>query len=104
VRRFLINPGQACSYKLGQLAISRHRGDAEKELGPAFDVKSFHDMVVGAGSLPLSILETQVKAWVAAKKGSTRSASQHPTALRVAVAMINRWKKAVDNEFGARES
>jgi uncharacterized protein (DUF885 family) len=73
VQRFLINPGQACGYKIGQLAISRHRAEAEKELGPAFDVKSFHDMVVGSGSLPLSVLDTRVKAWIAAKKSPVRS-------------------------------
>jgi uncharacterized protein (DUF885 family) len=70
VKRFLINPGQACAYKIGQLTISRLRAEAEQELGPKFDIKGFHDTVVGSGSLPLPVLETQVKAWIASKKGA----------------------------------
>ena len=68
VRRFLINPGQACAYKIGQLTILRLRAKAQSELGPKFDIKAFHDMVVGAGSLPLSVFETRVTAWIAGQK------------------------------------
>jgi uncharacterized protein (DUF885 family) len=70
VKRFLINPGQACAYKIGQLDILRMRAEAEKELGPKFDIKGFHDVVVGGGSLPLSIFEARVQAWIAAKKAA----------------------------------
>jgi uncharacterized protein (DUF885 family) len=68
VQRFLLMPGQACAYKIGQLTFMRLRAEAEKELGPKFDVKAFHDMAIGAGSLPLSILEARSKAWVASQK------------------------------------
>lgn len=68
VKRFLVNPGQACAYKIGQLTISRLRAEAEKELGAKFDIKGFHDVVVGGGSLPLPMLEARVKAWVASQK------------------------------------
>ena len=69
VRRFLINPGQATAYKIGQLTISRLRGEAVTVLGAKFDPKAFNDMVIGAGGLPLSVLETRSRAWVAAQKG-----------------------------------
>jgi len=68
VQRFLLWPGQACAYKIGQLTFLRLRAEAEKELGPRFDVRAFHDMAIGAGSLPLSILEARSKAWVVSQK------------------------------------
>jgi uncharacterized protein (DUF885 family) len=68
VRRFIVNPGQACAYKIGQLTILRLRGEAEKALGPKFDIKAFHDLVVGGGSLPLPVLEVRVRTWIAAQK------------------------------------
>ena len=82
VRRFLINPGQACAYKIGQLTILRLRAEAEKELGRKFDIKGFHDMVVGAGSLPLSVFETRVKTWISTQKAAPTApaAATAPTA------------------------
>jgi len=68
VQRFLLWPGQACAYKIGQLTFMRLRAEAEKELGPRFELRAFHDMAIGAGSLPLSILEARSKAWVASQK------------------------------------
>ncbi len=67
-RRYITNPGQATSYKVGMLKIQALRREAEQALGPKFDIKGFHDLVIGAGSMPLSLLETRVKAWVAARK------------------------------------
>lgn len=65
VDRYISWPGQALSYKLGELAIVRLRGEAERELGEKFDIKAFHDMVLALGSVPLPVLETQVRAFIA---------------------------------------
>lgn len=68
VRRYITLPGQATGYKIGMLKIMELRGRAERELGAKFDLRAFHDLLVGSGSLPLSILETQVDSWIAARK------------------------------------
>jgi uncharacterized protein (DUF885 family) len=68
VRRYITLPGQATGYKIGMLKIMELRQKAERELGPKFDIKGFHDLLIGSGSLPLSILERQVDAWIAARK------------------------------------
>ena len=68
VRRYITLPGQATGYKIGMLKIIELRRRAQRELGPKFDIKGFHDLLVGAGSLPLSILERQVDAWIVAMK------------------------------------
>ena len=65
VDRYISWPGQALSYKLGELAIVRLRGEAERELGDRFDIKAFHDMVLALGSVPLPVLDTQVRAFIA---------------------------------------
>jgi uncharacterized protein (DUF885 family) len=67
-RRYITNPGQATAYKIGMLKIQALRREAETSLGPKFDIKGFHDLVVEAGSMPLSMLETRVHAWIAARK------------------------------------
>ena len=65
VDRYISWPAQALSYKLGELAIVRLRGEAEQALGADFDIKAFHDMVLALGSVPLPVLETQVRAFIA---------------------------------------
>lgn len=70
VRRYLVMPGQATSYKVGMLDILRLRKMAETELGTAFDIRKFHDLILGGGALPLSLLERQVKLWIAETQGS----------------------------------
>jgi uncharacterized protein (DUF885 family) len=68
--RYIANPGQALGYKIGQLTISRLRQHAKDELGEAFDLRAFHDEVLGAGALPLDLLEARIEAWIAARKAA----------------------------------
>jgi uncharacterized protein (DUF885 family) len=68
VNRYISTPGQALAYKLGELKIRELRALAEKELGGKFDLRRFHDAVLGQGSVPLDALDAQIKAWIAAEK------------------------------------
>ncbi len=68
VDRYIVNPGQALAYKIGSLKIQELRALATRELGPRFDARAFHDEVLGAGALPLSVLESRIKDWVARRK------------------------------------
>jgi uncharacterized protein (DUF885 family) len=65
VERYIVSPGQACAYKVGQLAILSLRGRAQQALGPRFDPRAFHDVVLGQGALPLELLECKVDEWIA---------------------------------------
>jgi uncharacterized protein (DUF885 family) len=69
VRRYITLPGQATGYKIGMLKIVELRHKAEKALGPKFDIRAFHDLLIGSGSLPLPILERRVNEWIATQKG-----------------------------------
>ena len=68
VRRYITLPGQATGYKIGMLKIVELRHRAETALGPRFDIKGFHDLLIGSGSQPLSVLEQRVDDWIAARK------------------------------------
>ena len=68
IHRYLVMPGQATSYKVGMIRIQQLRKKAETELGPKFDIRGFHDAVLGGGALPLDLLEKRVDLWIAAKK------------------------------------
>jgi uncharacterized protein (DUF885 family) len=68
VDRYIAWPGQALAYKLGQMKILELRARAKSELGPKFDIRKFHDAVLGEGALPLDVLDQQITAWIAAQK------------------------------------
>jgi len=68
VDRYITWPGQALSYKIGELSITALRKKAESELGSKFDIRAFHDTVLGSGSLPIAILEDVVNEWIEAQK------------------------------------
>ncbi len=68
--RYIVIPGQACAYKIGMLKILELREVAKKELGAKFDLREYHDLILKDGSLPMSLLEENVRAWIARKKSA----------------------------------
>jgi uncharacterized protein (DUF885 family) len=69
VDRYFNWPGQATSYMVGQLKIAELRKRAEQALGPRFDIRAFHEVVLGQGALPLDVLDEQVTRYIAERKG-----------------------------------
>lgn len=68
VERYMAIPGQALSYKVGQLKILALRARAEKALGDKFDLKAFHDQILTSGSLPMAVMENKIDRWIASKQ------------------------------------
>ncbi|OSY88220.1 hypothetical protein WH52_05400 [Tenacibaculum holothuriorum] len=68
IERYMANPGQALSYKIGQLKIRELRDKATKELGDKFDIREFHNQVLETGCIPLALLEDKINKWIASQK------------------------------------
>ena len=65
IDRYISMPGQALAYKIGQLKMQALRDNAVQALGDKFDIRAFHDELLGAGALPLDLLEQRMDAWAA---------------------------------------
>ncbi len=70
VDRYIVWPGQALAYKIGELKIKELKAMAQTELGASFDIRAFHDKLLGSGALPLNVLETHMKEWVEEQKAA----------------------------------
>ncbi|MEP4060143.1 DUF885 domain-containing protein, partial [Parasphingorhabdus sp.] len=70
VNRYISWPGQALAYKMGELKIRELRAKATSELGNKFDLRDFHDVVLGQGAVPLDMLEAQVNRWIETTKAN----------------------------------
>ncbi|GIU50700.1 hypothetical protein TUM4438_37650 [Shewanella sairae] len=70
IDRYINWPGQALSYKIGELTIKRLRAQAEAELGENFDIRAFHDAILANGSVPMSVLEQQINDFIATQKAA----------------------------------
>jgi uncharacterized protein (DUF885 family) len=68
LERYVATPGQALAYKIGELNFLTLRREATQALGPRFDIRAFHDELLGAGALPIDLLDTRVRAWIATQQ------------------------------------
>lgn len=72
VERYIALPGQATTYKVGQRIISQLRAEAEQQLGDAFDIRAFHNLVLTGGSMPMDVLAQRVRYWIAQHQADTQ--------------------------------
>jgi uncharacterized protein (DUF885 family) len=68
IDRYISWPGQALAYKIGEIKIRQLRAKAEAELGAKFDIRTFHDEVIGHGSLPMAVLDDVITEWIRTQK------------------------------------
>jgi uncharacterized protein (DUF885 family) len=73
--RYIAWPGQALGYKIGQLEILKLRQEAKEQLGERFDIRAFHDQVLGAGALPMDVLASHIQAWIGSQKQAASGAT-----------------------------
>ena len=76
IERYILNPGQATSYKIGMITIQKLRDEAKAALGDKFDYRTFHDAVLDGGSLPLPVLEAKVRRWIEGRKKEQEAAKK----------------------------
>jgi uncharacterized protein (DUF885 family) len=87
--RYIAWPGQALGYKIGQLEILKLRQEAKDQLGEKFDIRAFHDQVLGAGALPMDVLANRIRSWIESqKRAGTAASTDHETAKYGAVFKI----------------
>ena len=72
VDRYIVWPGQALAYKMGELKIKELRAYAQAQLGDRFDERAFHDQLLGSGALPLDVLDARMRAWIGAAAAKPR--------------------------------
>jgi prolyl oligopeptidase len=76
VDRYIVSPGQALAYKIGQRKFLELRERAARELGARFDLRAFHDAALADGSLPLDVLEARIDSWITRQKASAASSGR----------------------------
>jgi uncharacterized protein (DUF885 family) len=73
IDRYIVDPGQALAYKIGELKIRELRDEAQRTLGERFDMRAFHDAILGRGALPLDLLEADVRSWIEDQRRGARA-------------------------------